>query len=351
LFAVIRRYTFVSVLIAACFLSAFVALYNGITSMLQLTRMIQEENEFQYLQTVKATILLAEPMDVDELFQLVEGVEVSNIVIRDYDQLLYIDQLNTVFLPDIILLVNEPLSIPSTTPIQDIPMGTLVTSSANLDGHQHLSIKGKSFDLYEVIDGESYPFFTSTLIHAEDYFSVFPESLSRDLQIDIYLESSRHDVYQAYAKLEENLKQLIPASRIFYTEVNTLSNPFQAILTQGNILFVGLFGFALLNTIIISYYWIIVRRREIAIRKAFGHTNLSIMKQLAKELIGLIGLSALISIAVQVPFTFRQAGNLTDLLWLAVIYAGAIGIAVFIAMIVPARYIMHIQPAEGIKRS
>ena len=82
LFAAIKRYSFVSLLIVACFLSAFVALYNGVTSMLQLTRMIQEENEYQYLHTVQVTIMLSEPLDVDKLYQLVQGVDVGNIVIH-----------------------------------------------------------------------------------------------------------------------------------------------------------------------------------------------------------------------------------------------------------------------------
>lgn len=318
--------------------------------MLQLTRMIQEENEYQYLHTVQVTIMLSEPLDVDKLYQLVQGVDVGNIVIHDFDMLLYFDQLTSVFLPNIILKLNEPLSIPSATPVQAVPQRTLIASSTNLEGNQQLSIKGNTFDLYEVIDGEKHRFFAGFMIGARDYFEFFPESLAKDFQIDLYLGSNRYDVYQAYAKLEENLNQLMPEAQIFSSEVSTQVNPFQAILTQGNILFVGLFCFALLNTIIISYYWIMVRRREIAIRKAFGHTNLSITKLLAKELAGLIALSAIISIAVQVPFSFRQASDLLDLLLLAVIYIGAIGVAVVIAMIVPARYIMQIQPSEGIKR-
>nr|WP_308808486.1 FtsX-like permease family protein [Insulibacter thermoxylanivorax] len=347
----LKRYSFVSLLIITCFLSAFVALYHGVTSMLQIMRMIQEENEYQYLHTVKVTIMLTEPLDVEALFQLVEGIETGNIVIVDYDQFLYFDQLDGMFLPTIILKLNEPLSIPSSKPLHGIPKGSLIISSTRLDGNQQLSIKERTLELYEVINGETHPFFNSTLINAEDYFDLYPNSLTKDLQIDLYLGSNHHDLYQAYAKMEENLQQLVPDARIFATEISTQTNPFQAILTQGNILFIGLFGFALLNTIMISYYWIIVRRREIAIRKAFGHTNLSIMKLLAKELAGLIGLSALISFTVQVPFSFHETINFLELFWLATVFIGAVALAVVIAMIVPAGHIMKIQPAEGMKRS
>lgn len=67
------------------------------------------------------------------------------------------------------------------------------------------------------------------------------------------------------------IRGVLPDSNVFSSDVKTTQkNVFSGSMNVENIYFVGLFLFALINTVVISYYWVVVRKREIAIRKAFG---------------------------------------------------------------------------------
>ena len=53
---------------------------------------------------------------------------------------------------------------------------------------------------------------------------------------------------------------------------------------EQTILGILLYLFAVINVTIVSYYWINVRKRELAIRKAFGQTNMEIILMLIKRI-------------------------------------------------------------------
>lgn len=345
-----KRYSVVGALIVFCFFSAFIALCNGLLSVAQISNLIQKENQYAYTNEIQATIRVTESISPDTLLELVQNVSVCNVYLENMS--IYFDQIDSVYRPDILLCQNEILSLPTTKAVSNLPTGCIIAPSSNVAGKSELSIHGKTFSIYDRLDAEEYPFVTGLfVINGSEYFEAFPEVLDDTNTVILRISSSKDDVYSTYSLIKENLILLIPDSSIYSSTILSTDSVFQGVLSQGNIISLGLFLFALINTIIISYYWVVVRRREIAIRKAFGASNFSVISLMARELLKLIGSSAILALAVQTLMWVRQGNSIgiKNSILIIVILLLAITIAVFIAMIIPVRFILQIQPSEGVK--
>ena len=347
---ILKRYSVVGALIILCFFSAFIALYNGLLSTVQASNLIQKENQYAYRNEVQATIRTTESLSPDILLKLVDSVTTCNIYLENME--IYFDQIDGVYRPDILLQQNEKLSLPTTKNIFEIPEGSIIAPTSNVKEYNLLSVHNKVFAIIDQMDTQEFPFVTGLFVlNAVDYFEIFPKALYDIDEITLMIASNEDDVYLAYLQFQNELQTLLPEAQINYSDIVSTNNIFQSILSQENIISIGLFLFALINTIIISYYWVIVRRREIAIRKAFGASNFSVTGLMAKELLKLISLSAVCGLIVQ-GLVWSVQENSIDLqssLIIVFVLLLSITIAIIIAMIIPVRYILQIQPSEGVK--
>lgn len=347
---ILKRYSVVGTLIVLCFLSAFIALCNGLFATVQASNLIQKENQYAYGNEVQVTIRTVEPMNPDILKQIAHSVNTCNIYIEN--MVIYFEQINSVYRPDVILCQNEKLSIPTKKEINNLPTGSIIAASSNIAEKNELSIHGKIFSIFDTMDTEEYPFVTGLfVINADDYFEAFPDALFDNNAVTLRIASNEKDVYSAYSQIENKLVSLLPEAHINSSDIVTTDSIFQSILSQENLISIGLFLFALINTIIISYYWVIVRRREIAIRKAFGASNSLVIILMAGELLKLIGGAAVLALAIQILIWMIQGNSLDKQgsFLIVVVLLLSITAAVIITMIVPVRYILQIQPSEGVK--
>lgn len=347
---ILKRNSVVGALIILCFFSAFIALCNGLLSTVQASSLIQKENQYAYGNAVQATIRTAEVITPDTLIELMNSISTCNIYLENME--IYFDQIDSVYRPDIVLKQNEALSLPTVKAVSKLPAGNLIAASSNVAGYNKLTIHGKTFIVFDRMDTGQYPFAAGLFVmNAGDYFEAFPDILNDTNEITLRIASNKDDVYSAYSLIQKNLQTLLPEAKIYNSDIVSADSIFQTILSQENLISVGLFLFALMNTIIISYYWVVVRRHEIAIRKAFGANNFALIGLMAGELLKLIGLSAVLALLVQALIWSIQ-GNRFDLqgsIIMAVVLLLAISIAVIIAMIVPVHFILQIQPSEGVK--
>jgi ABC-type antimicrobial peptide transport system permease subunit len=309
---------------------------------------MKEENEYAYRNQVRVTVFLSKPISPAELLMLMKDVDTCNVVLDNMP--LYFDQIDNIFKPEVILKQNEPFSVPASVSIDSLSKLSLIASETAIRGNKYLSINGITLDIQNVLDDKTYPFVNNLfIINGEDYFEIFPNGIDTAQQFDIYVSSNKNDVYAAYSRIQKNLEVLMPDARIGSSDVITQENIFDGVFTQENIIFVGLFAFALLNTMILSYYWVVVRRHEIAIRKAFGYTNFSVIVLLSKELLQLISISAIVSIITGISLSFTQTQIVDKYIPIALGFLIAIGVSVIISMIIPAVSILQIQPSEGVK--
>lgn len=347
---ILKRYSVVGTLIVLCFFSAFLALCNGLLSVFQASNLLQKENQYAYTNEVQATIRTANAISSTTLLELMKDVSTCNVYLENMN--IYFDQIDSVYRPSILLCQNETISLPTTRPVSDLPMGYIIAPSSNVMGNTELSIHGNTFSIYEVMDTEEYPFIAGLfVVNGSDYFEAFPEALDETNTIILRIASNKSDVYSAYSSIKASLATLIPEASISSSDIVFTNSVFQSVLSQENIISFGLFLFALMNTIIISYYWVVVRRREIAIRKAFGASNFSVIGMMAGELLTLIGFSAVIALVVQTLVWMVQGNGIgaQNSILILVTLLLAITVAVIIGMIIPVRYILQIQPSEGVK--
>lgn len=350
---IFKRYASVSTMILLCFFSAFLALCNGLLSTSKASDIIRTENQYAYLNELRLSIRSSESITPDKLMEIADCADHCNVYLDtrlDYSMVIYFNEIDNAYSPEVILKQNEPLSLPTSKPITRIPdNGIVVPSQISAD---ELTIHGKRFQVIEKMNCERYPFVINSLtLNGSDYFDAFPNVLNEQKEVTLCIFSNKYDVEDVGSHIKERVAEIFPEAVVTAKRTNTQVNIFQSSLSIENIISVGLFLFALINTIIISYYWVVVRRREIAIRKAFGASNFRIMSLITLELFELIGIAALLAALTQVVIWRIQGSevNLYDLVILTLGLLLAIALAIFIAMMVPVRYILRIQPSEGVK--
>ncbi len=350
---IIKRYSVVSALILLCFFSAFLALCNGLLSTAKVNDLIKTENQYTYTEELKVSIRASKSITAEEILQIANSADNCNIYLdtaMNSSMAVYFDEIAGIYSPDVVLKQNEPLSLPTSRNIAVIPKNGIVASSQiSVD---ELTVHGNKFRIIEKMDREKYPFITNSFtLNGADYFAAFPNAIDDQKQITLLILSNRSDVTETYSRIKDKTAEILPGAVVFGNKTDSKAGVFQGAVTMENVISAGSFLFALINTVIISYYWITVRRREIAIRKAFGASNLRVMGSVTTELLKLIGAAALLAALTQVviwkirgdEISFADSGILSVGLLLA------ITAAIIVAMIVPARHILHIQPSEGVK--
>lgn len=346
----LKRYKVVSIFIIICFLSAFIALYNGVIATNQIIEQINAKNEYQYVYQEKFMVDFKDyKINCEKLLNLVTNIKEGNISIDGLS--LFLDQTSSIHYPEILLKQNEALSIPCNDSINKLPENNIILADNYIKENMVTSNKYQ-LNVYVFLDTEKYPFTKGTIIiGAKDYFKIVNDVMDENI-LNFNISSNKENIYQTSLELKNIIKQNYPNATIYSIETTNNENIFQSNISGQSIIFIGLFMFALLNTMIISYYLVFVRKREIAIRKAFGFTNARIIKMLMKDIGELVVLSAIIGIVLQliidlvITHNFSFYNYITLLLPMLI----CIVISIAVAVIIPIRLVIKIDPAEGVKR-
>lgn len=346
----IKRYKVVSIFIIICFLSAFIALYNGVTASNEIIRQINEQNKYQYVYKEEIMINFKNyTVKYEDLNNMVSNINESNISINDLS--LFLDQTSVTHYPEIILKQNEDLLIPSKSNINNLPEDYIIIAS-NITKLNEVSSNGKKLKIYEVLDADKYLFLKGKMIiGAETYFKL-SENTTIEGILNITFTSNKQSVYTSVKELETYIKNNYPNAEIYTLESTSNENIFTNSISGQSIISGGLFVFALLNTMIISYYLIYIRKKEIAIRKAFGFTNYRIIKMLMKDIGMLVIVSAGIAIILQlfIDLIVIKQFDFYNYITLLIPMLICIVLSILVAVIVPIRLVLKIDPAEGVKK-
>lgn len=349
----IKRYSVVSALIILCFFSAFLALCNGLLTTAKVSEAVRTEREYAYQS--ESTVYIRSPngMSYDDLSALVSSIKKGNIYLDDMR--IFFNEVSGAFIPELLLKQNEALSLPPTVSgtreIRSIPENGMIAPSGVGDART-LTAKDHKLDIIEKNDSEKYDFLQSRFVmNASDFFGIFPNGLEDGKNITLIISSNKTDTSEIFSELKQKAAELFPDITLTGYKKEFKSGILRSTASTEKMISAGLFLFALINTVTISYYWVTVRRREIAVRKAFGASNFRVIGQMTSELLALIGTSAAFAMITQFVIWAVQ-GDEINLIEFAVTAAGfliGIMIAVIISMIVPVRLILQIQPSEGVK--
>lgn len=157
-------------------------------------------------------------------------------------------------------------------------------------------------------------------------------------------------------KIKENILKLDGKASISINELsskdniiaNSLGNKDKLILVS-----VLIFIISLINSINITSYWINDRKKEIAIKKAFGHTNFGISRMLIIEMLCMNLMSCIISLLLQyiVDLFMDNVANIAISISIEnfVVAVFIVLISSIVTSIIPIYKSLKIQPVEALK--
>ena len=125
----------------------------------------------------------------------------------------------------------------------------------------------------------------------------------------------------------------------------------QTMQNTGFMLSASIYLFSILNSFVVTNYWMITKRRNFAIRKAFGWTNTQLVRFICKEMLAILFISLCISSGILFLINHTDHNMLSVRLTPTFIMeTGALMlITLFFSMIVPTRSVFKIEPAEVIE--
>ena len=125
---------------------------------------------------------------------------------------------------------------------------------------------------------------------------------------------------------------------------------FDTMRQTGMSLAISIYAFSVVNCIVVTNYWIITRRKNIAIKKAFGWSDIRLLNEICVEMGALILVGLVISVCIlAVLMNWRE--DLFSLRVTPFFILGTVALlllTLIISAIVPFEKIIKIHPAEVI---
>ncbi len=157
--------------------------------------------------------------------------------------------------------------------------------------------------------------------------------------------------------LENDLKVAYNGSQLQAEEVQKELDYLSMALTNPDfvqVLSVLVYVLALINSVNVTSFWMNERKYEIGVRKAFGHTNFTIMKLLMAEMLLLISISAVVGIGIHLALSVwvGSIAEYTTQFYLENIIVALIFVALstLFTVIIPALKCIKLQPIEALKK-
>ena len=349
---VFTRYKRASFFIIIIFFCAFIALFDGL---LYISKCMELENiteDYKYKNEDLFELVLGCEASPDMILSLADGIDRGNIIIRG--PFVYFDEVKYANLSDIILLQNEDLKIPTDTGIKRIGEREIIIPSDTDIAGDRIICRGNELEVTGIVDAEkTRKAMNRFYLRAEDYFTSFEENLTMRY-VDIYVQSdAENEEYQKIiSKLKDNIAENINTATLLPLDNEQGSEViYSALQDRGTVYSALLYLFSLVNCLTISFYWISVRRREIAIRKAFGANNRLVIKIILTEMFSLFSVALLGALTVQ-TIIYHVSGGLTnpaEYLRIIMGYLLLLFISTGISLIIPLFVINRVSPLKAVK--
>lgn len=155
------------------------------------------------------------------------------------------------------------------------------------------------------------------------------------------LTKNKLDIKSTFIVNKFDFKQSSEATEAYFNEEDNIAN-------KNLLIIIGI-----CNIVIVSTFWILDRKKEIAIRKAFGTDKIRIALMIFKEILFLSVFSGILTIILQ--FIFMNIGgkllnlNIKPSLTNLIAVSGAAFIIAIIASIIPTINALRIQISECLK--
>lgn len=275
---------------------AFFSVVYGLNIYNSMLREMQLKKEYAYNNQTNVTIQTKEGMEY------VNSIDEENGNIKLKNIKTYIKGLKYSYEAEAIISENETdmyqlISgrLPKVGEADTIAIGTGLEECTYTKGEKHyIEIGGKEYEVVGKIGVEGTDLQKGTII-------LSLAGLSKQMLSAINSEESIHLVIQSNKDSTEDIyksitKGLLPADSTFTNESLDMMKQSLSYEDTGLSFAVVIYLFSIINCIIVSEFWIVQRKREIAVRKAFGWDNFDVVLLVFKDMFRLVGTTCLISL-------------------------------------------------------
>lgn len=302
---------------------------------------------------------------IDIFSYLPTNVDTGNMMLKGRLSL-GIQELGTSMRCEMILKANEPLNykllsgrLPGDA--SDDAGKNLVAAGINKvkeatekDGKKYLTIEGEVYEVVGVLGSEKSDYWDNTVVLNLNCIGENTlKSIMTKQEYVIELGSDNGELDKTYSAVYGNIKSVDSDAVINATKINsTGESTIENTLARENITVnVIAYFFCVLNCMIMSEFWMIQRRKEFAIKKAFGMSNIRIIGQIAASVAVLGVVAFIIFIAGFLILKIFPATNVSDISFSInslLIAVSSILITFIVTMIYPVYKIIKFDPAEQI---
>lgn len=285
-------------LAAVCFILGQIVIYITIFGALQIYNMaMNKENDRKnaiYAQRIKIDVTTLGNKDI--LSKAYQEVETGNLLLSGRISVPFKES-NASTRTEMLLGISEPLPYPMLSGhipgTEDSDYGKNAVAlgrdkyqyAYERDGKHYVTLCLEEYEVVGVI-GSSSDYWDYKIVM--NINCIGPKTLDYFTKIcnyELHLDSNVSDIQtlqQGYEKVFENIKNADGSSSISAAidkskGESTVVNTYARENIRVNYI---VYAFCLVNSMLVSYFWIIARRKEIAIRKAFGYSNIKIIRML-----------------------------------------------------------------------
>jgi putative ABC transport system permease protein len=172
-------------------------------------------------------------------------------------------------------------------------------------------------------------------------------------QMGLFVSKNGGGPKEEVGQLQENLMRVDPNLQVVVDDLQQIQDQSDSSFFNSVVMTAVISGLVLfvasVNIANLSLFWVLDRRREIAIRKAIGATDQAVMGLLLSEMLVLAFLALLVAILLHVVLLplFAHYGLAVHFHWSSVLVAGCVALLCgVITSISPVRAALRIEPAE-----
>lgn len=275
-------------------LVSFFAFLNGMDLFQRVKTALNEANEFRYHSEI--SISINQHSKKEELLGELRKIP-GNIMFTKY--LVYLNQRKVYHLSDIIVKQEEDFLYPlisgrypdAQSKKKEVTIGRKMEEYCFWkNGERYLKIEGEDYLVVGVIGSEASDIVDGKLILDER--SMGDDLRERILQQNgwnILCTSNQQDLELEMADFDSACRELEPSCELFFQVQDENQTFFIESATEDGGFYWAICGFAMINCIVVSEFWILRRKQEMLVRKIWGYTNLRLFLMLFKELLCISG--------------------------------------------------------------
>ena len=162
------------------------------------------------------------------------------------------------------------------------------------DGKHYVTLDHQEYEVVGVIGSEKSDYWDYKIVFNINCISESTRKKLNSFQNQVItLSSNSNDLSGSYEIIYNNIKVADSISNIVpYKKNSTGDNTISNTLNKENIKLNNMvYFFCLLNCIILSVFWIVQRKKELAIKKTFGYSNIMLMAEIASNIISMMIIS------------------------------------------------------------